>query len=118
MDTLENTKIENNKIIALFMGFVESGFERSKLYHSEKQIEINPIELWYDLDWNWLMEVIKKIADETSFELVSGFDYCYWNKFGENPFEDSENEFGGYSDIQNIYTAVIEFIKWYNKQNP
>jgi hypothetical protein len=73
-------------------------------------------ELKYHSDWNELMAVISKIADETEYELVSGYDYSYWNKYGENPFEDAEEGFGGYYKIENIYKAVVEFIKWYNNK--
>ena len=69
-------------------------------------------EMKFSTDWNWLMEVIKEIGNKTDFELVMGYDYCYWNNEGEQPLEGFE---GGYGDITYIYSAVISFIKWYNE---
>lgn len=64
----------------------------------------------YHTDFNELFEIIKKIGEDYGYELVLGFNYSYWNKFGSNPLN---KEFGGYENIKNIYQAVIEFIKWY-----
>ena len=75
-------------------------------------------DLVFHNDWNWLMEVVKAIGDRTEYELVSGYNYSYWNRYGENPILDKEDipqEFGGYSDIINIYEACVVFVKWYNQ---
>ena len=77
----------------------------------EKVIESISKYAKYHSDWNWLMPVIKKIGDETNYELVMGYDYCYWNNEGKQPLEDFD---GGYGDIIYIYNAVVSFIKWYN----
>lgn len=106
---------EKNKLIAEFMELAFIVMDGETSYIKDSQ-HVPYYELDYHSDWNWLMGVIKKIADETGFELVSGFDYCYWNHYGENPFEDTDDLFSGYSDIANIHHAVVEFIKWYNKQ--
>lgn len=69
----------------------------------------------YHEDISFMFEIIKKIGQETGYELIIGYSYCHWNKFGNNPLED--HEFGGYEDTLNIYMAVVEFIKQYNTKN-
>ena len=102
---------ENNKLIAEFLGYSQPHPDYPKSSYWYKKGE-NPLcFLSFNSDWNWLMSVIKKIGDETNYELVMGYDYCYWNNEGEQPLEDFE---GGYGDIIYIYNAVVSFIKWYN----
>ncbi|MGZ9736581.1 hypothetical protein [Flavobacterium sp. GNP002] len=133
MDTLEKQHLELEKILtflgikfidykgkrcsnghktATTIGEIKSFFGRDVMTSGQFVEDID----WWDFknNWNHLMFLVQKIADETGFELVSGFDYCYWNHYGENPFANSENKFGGYSDIENIYIAVVEFIEWFN----
>lgn len=100
--------IENNILIAEFMGW--------------KTKDIKQFVLLYDYspnrDWNQLIKVVKAIGDKTEHELVSGHNYSYWNRYGENPIldkEDNPQEFGGYSDIINIYEACVTFVKWYTQ---
>jgi hypothetical protein len=101
--------IENNKLIAEFMGFElqtnpnEKWFNQwftketlNKPYHN--RIEI----LHFDTDWNWLMEVIETIL----------------NICAEN---DDLEKYAVITDnipyIQPTYNACIEFIKKYNNNN-
>lgn len=112
---MEEKITKQDVIIAEFMGYeiqkdpTERFFGRYKspigAWHKE-------IDLSFHHDWNWLMEVIKEIGNKTDFELVMGYDYCYWNNEGEQPLEGFE---GGYGDIIYIYSAIISFIKWYNE---
>jgi|TARA_R110000868_G_scaffold74337_10_gene214990 hypothetical protein len=118
---------ENNILIAEFMGaklpyknkkgIWEYMVDGAGLVNSPNREDLLKfLNFNYHNDWNCIMEVVKKIADETEYELVSGYDYCYWNKYGENPFENAEEGFGGYYKIENIYKAVVEFIKWHNNK--
>jgi len=66
----------------------------------------------YHTSYDELFPIIKKIGEDTSYELVMGWDASYWNKYGEDPLE---KQFGGYKDISGLYQAVVEFIKWLNK---
>lgn len=125
-----NTETQkNNKLIAEFMGYENVSktnhhpiykipnlsYELPDFDHRMMDA-IDTFSPYFDdmkfhTDWNWLMSVIKEIGDRTDFELVMGYGHCYWNNEGEQPLGNFE---GGYGDIIYIYTAVIEFIKWYN----
>lgn len=73
--------------------------------------------LSYDHSWNWLMSVVQKIED-------LGFSISILNKsccvlIKGKGIEDSITR--GYiyskeSKIESVWLGVIEFIKWYNKQ--
>ena len=69
-------------------------------------------ELLFHSSWDWLMPVIVEIGDRTGYSLNTGYDYSYWNDFGENPLE---KEWGGYANIENAWTACVEFIEWHNE---
>ena len=107
-ETVMNTTIENNKIIAEFMGYIDNGC-------SEEGFLINPItnfdeeinDLRYHLDWNWLMEVVEKIYQTE----------LYYNKyidFNASMFTDGKIEVSTKIDL--VYNQCVEFIKWYNEQ--
>jgi len=55
----------------------------------------------YNSDWNWLMEVVEKIAN------IKGFFEI------ENDLIDMKIN----AKISDVYNACVEFIKWYNQQN-
>lgn len=101
-------RIENGKLIATFMNYptellkgrITNGLALTLGYHNR---------------WGALMPVVERIEQETEWELVMGSNDCFWNRFGDRP-EGLEGEFSGYR-IEAVYTAVVEFIKWYNKQN-
>lgn len=100
------TTTENNKIIAEFMGakilspntkfsYIEYPLNVStttKGQHKETYKQcLHSKNLEYHSNWNWLMEVVKK---------MEGLHY----------------EFILTTNIENTYNACIEFIKWYNEQ--
>ena len=90
--------IENNKLIAEFMGY-----PKHKIDFVGKRLNFeNSKHNTYHKDWNDLMEVVKKIEVIGKTEL----------KFSIH-FENVKLS----SDIQVVYNACLEFIKWYNQQN-
>lgn len=125
--------INSNKIIASFMGYhyvTGSGWILSK-YSSKDVIPAHKLKmnsndilarhhynLRYYNEWNWLMRVIEKI-DELGYET---------NIFCHNNWKDPKrciilkydcteiSSVCGDNKINVTYEAVIEFIKWYNKQ--
>lgn len=121
---------ENNILLAEFLGAeleeTESGLfvyclempDHTDISGYRKEFyEAN--ELQFHWNWNWINSLLKQIGEWTEYELVSGYNYSYWNRYGENPILDNEGnpqEFGGYSDITNIYEACIAFVKWYNQK--
>lgn len=119
--------IENNKIIAEFMGLV---YKYDGLYHHTQRFNKDgtPTQsgsliksewnLWYPHnDWNCIMEVVEKIEginpNLQSFT-VSG------KRVEIRDFSVRSLLFSGYYEgetkIEAMYEAVVEFIKWYSKQ--
>jgi hypothetical protein len=120
--------IENNKIIAEFMGctnfkmygnsFTFDHPNKTKWEWSNRfkdNIETNNFSSsssFYDNDWNWLMEVVEKIESKCSnlgFQISARFVHIRVNNnltisSGVKP-----------NRIEAVYNACIEFIKWYNE---
>jgi hypothetical protein len=77
---------KNNKLIAEFMGY-----EVHPTYEDERH------DLHYHTSWDWLMPVVQKIEQD-----------C------EGVPQEMLN-ISLYSDINDVYNAVVEFIKDYNQ---
>jgi len=121
--------LENNKLIAEFMGLDELGrYVPTKLLPSIKYglfqgiFEIEETE--FHISWDWLMPVVDKI-EKLNFEIngvVSSVDIniiygdCIIQDedgLGELYIYKHSNESG--NKLESVYRAVVEFIKWYNK---
>lgn len=119
----QSEMIQNNKLIMAFMNV------KPKLYGDQyqwndgvffscrgkdKNYVLDSIAnyLKYSTSWDWIMPVIVKIGQDTGYTLVMEENSSYWVNSGDYGCDNTE--FGGYSDIENIYTAVVEFIKWNN----
>ena len=106
--------IENNKIIAEFMGLSKTtmfynlktgNYVKKENDDCDIQVEIvylknkKPItNFYYHSDWNWLMEVVEKV-------LQVGDNTDQW----DNVLNELQSV-----NIDNVYEAVIEFIKSQN----
>ena len=92
--------MSDNKIIAEFMG-VEKTYNPSTKkvlsYAVNDDVQCLPHELQYHTSWDWLMPVVQEIEME----------------FLEVP--ESMLHVSLYSTIDEVYKAVVEFIKEYNK---
>jgi hypothetical protein len=104
-----NTLIENNKLIAEFLGIeIEEGQER--IYINGLGTKL--IECTFNTNWNWLMPVIRKIEE-------LGNDVLITTNYIQIAFDEGE-QFIVIDDlnikIDSVYNAVVEFINWYNKQ--
>jgi len=119
--------LEGNKLIAEFMGYTK---EQYTVEGSSKEYDVwtnnlickgcyyDLFDLKYHSSWDWLMPVVEKIqydlghfvTIERNSTLIheSKFD----SKIINPPFGYGEQE----SFIQITYKAVVEFIKWYNKE--
>ena len=101
METTNKTSVQNNKIIAEFMGCENPQAWEDDLYR---------------YDWNWLMEVVMKIKASDFATLLENkssivFKECYdYERKIELCFERE------IITIEAVYNACLEFIKWYNKQ--
>ena len=124
--------IENNKLIAEFMGVfdkilstgnIHSWSDAPYYYTTEDTREkvIKNISKYskYSNDWNWLMKVVEKI--ESIEDCVYQVDIlqegckilkrcCLLIDKRVGKLESDTTK------IESVYNACVEFIKWYNKQ--
>lgn len=133
---------ENNKLVAEFMGgeiedkrmkdftFIFNNFYYTSytlepcFYGGQGYLDINEKCNYCDLSdmkfhksWDWLMPVVEKIED---YDIIASFQIEHptifiWSSSENSTFEDIEVNTFGKTKIEAVYTAVIEFIKWYNK---
>ena len=87
---MESKTIENNKMIAEFMGVDQVDIDT--------WLETEP-NLLYHKSWDWLMPVVVKIKS--------------MNIEDEEMF--NEIDFYVTSSIENLYSAVVRFIEWVNE---
>lgn len=100
--------IEGNKLIAEFMGweYNSTGFWEETIFDFHK-------ELKFHSSWDWLMPVVEKI-----WMIIENRESLFYF----NTEFDTEKEHTVYSsrytgnNKEDCWLAVIEFIKWYNKQ--
>ena len=90
---------ENNKIIAEFMGRV---IPEDKLEFYDE----NPTTHYYHSNWNWLMEVVEKIY---TLDLY----YDKYIDFNSSLIDSGKIKLS--TNINHVYNACVEFIKWYNE---
>ena len=117
---------ENNKIIAEFMKWdILNDMTYSKATKG-KWIELDKLK--FHSNWNLLMEVVEKIEsleDTERFEITnSGVNITHYQtkevKFIYNGYHTNKGmylltEKAVDTKIEAVYMAVVEFIKWYNK---
>ena len=108
-------KIENNRIIAEFMGWnINIPSTIPTHLHQEEQTQGN-WELLFHSDWSWLMQVVERI-ESLGFEFFIVESRC---KIAHNTDHSIETlidfEIIG-TKKEAVYKACIEFIKWYNEQ--
>lgn len=126
---------EGNKLIAEFMGGKIISIEPYEMPHGSHSEGV--IEKWklpknipfnegckigffkYDSSWDHLMTVIDKI-EEMGFDVSMQRDtenyICYCSIFGQHedpPYININTE----SKKEATWLAVVDFIKWYNKNN-
>ena len=102
--------IENNKLIAEFMGLnLHQGVWRKSTLATERKI-CKEDALKYHEDWNWLMEVVEKI-ESLGYRIEIVKHICRIYLSNKETIIISENT----PKIEAVYNAVVEFIKWYNE---
>jgi len=116
IQTKRMDNIENNKLIAEFMGNII----RDNIVYFPMLQECTIDELEYHTSWDWLMPVVEKI--EYMEEGVANGNFlleCIGNsaKFilddGTRLFKDNMYD----TKLEATYQAVVEFINFYNKNN-
>lgn len=114
---VEDYVLSYNKLIAEFMEVVP---KLSDIYYlpefgnylySYGNIEyvdcFRANSLQYHSSWNWIMPVWKKISMLEKLD-----EYCNESVFHSEFVEDFINV-----DIENLFLHIVEFIKWYNKND-
>ena len=117
--------IENNKLLAEFMGF--SFIERKSKYLVDVKSYLkdeSASSYKFDSDWNWLMEVVEKI--EQSNKVNTGFsqlcksklknNYHFYLEISLHNKSDYKKTTEASSKIEAVYNGCVEFIKSYNKK--
>ena len=120
--------IENNKLIAEFMGVFDKilstgnihSWSDAPFYYTtedtrEKVIKNISKYSKYSKDWNWLMQVVEKIENlskegETYMFSITKFSARVTYKGSrivDLPIDNTK--------IEAVYNACVEFIKWYNE---
>ena len=114
----DNNTAAGNKLIAEFMGWK---------HHEDKsydEYEMNNLK--YHTSWDWLMPVVEKIESiHSDFHGYFGVYICSngctiqatrLNTSIENPHYAYFNDVTLDTKINSTYSAVLQFIQWYNNQ--
>lgn len=122
---MENSIIQNNKMIASFMGIIE----RSGHWYYEDAPQFNTSMVYkedalnYHSSWDWLMPVIQKIlTDMQSSCILEHPGYCNYpsgNKnWGFSMCDDCTTSQSGHNEvlITAAYDAVVAYIKHYERK--
>ena len=116
--------LQGNKLIAEFMGLeiIDRPYGNGFVTLSETEI-CDVDDLSYHTDWNWLMPVVEKIC-HTNVNLGGDYvDYAYPRTFGMLNQSTGQlmirlnghQVFESSSLLETTYTAVADFIHWYNE---
>tara|TARA_B110000285_G_scaffold189_1_gene265 strand:- start:1722 stop:2045 length:324 start_codon:yes stop_codon:yes gene_type:complete len=103
--------MKNNKLIAEFMGMTYGDpNDNSIMTQTTPQgNEIVPIEsMDYHSSWDWLMPVIDKISGIKNWSINATLDWLSESEFN------IQQESDGFYTIEDVYLAVVEFIKLTN----
>lgn len=122
--------IENNKLIASFMGAKDHEYSSLNL---SKELTFVPFHgvvrndtietgkgtiMKYHKSWDWLMPVVEKI-ESLDFVVQIHLGSCFIKT--QDQFIAFKGKYVAKSQgkikIDNVYNAVIEFINWYNLNN-
>ena len=110
-----NNTIENNRLIAIFLGYNLEIVNDEVYFTLDDMLEtLSDEELHYHTDWNWLMEVVDKI-EKYKFNFIIGGtnNQCIIvDKLTEKHIVRTY----GNSKLISTYGCCIEFIKYYNQQ--
>ena len=125
--------IENNKLIAEFMGVFDKilstgnihSWSDAPFYYTtedtrEKVIKNISKYSKYSKDWNWLMQVVEKIEsiEDGIYQVDILQEGCKILKKCSLLIDKTVSKLEpDTTKIKSVYLACVEFIKWYNEQN-
>ena len=112
--------IENNRLIAEFMGLEPNRGGEYEMYQVLDFIEDKPrskhfyfpSEMMFHESWDWLMLVIEEISKR--FEVNNNFHL--YNNYMTEDGTDREDFLIFRLPLETAFLAVVDFIKWHNKQ--
>lgn len=121
----KETIVNGNRLIAEFMGAVvnpkwqdETTYTYTIAPSESSSYHWTPDTMRYHESWEWLMPVVEKI------ESLEKVDYTILYAEHKNIYQfeinlkyDTDSTFNVITEnkIESIYTCVVEFIEWYNK---
>lgn len=112
--------IENNKLIAEFMGWVfnKHGIEQNTS-HPTPNTPISGVHYkdfnGFSFYWDWLMPVVEKIESLGYYTMINKWSSVY--RINNSQDRKSIVTIHGKSKIENTYRVCVEFIKWFNTQS-
>ena len=107
--------VENNKLIAEFLGYSQPHPDYKNTSYWYKKGEAPLVFLSFHSNWDWLMRVVEKIESLGYTVTIAGV-MCKVTKV-----LDLENSIVSYvlgdksRKLELIYTTMVEFVKWHNK---
>ncbi len=111
--------IDNNKLIAEFLGYVQPHPDYPNSTYWYKKDESTLTILSFNYDWNWLMKVVDKIEsiedDEGLYKYIIEILGTTVNVIDTSQIKPIAETFER-TKIEATYKAVIEFINYYNNQ--
>ena len=117
---MKHEEIENNKLIAEFMGaeMIVTNYHGINIIKFPDESTKDLRGLKYNSSWDWLMPVVERIESIKPFIVTIDRNGCwigeYFGEFTQNQITFHHESEG--NKITIIWLAVVEFIKWYNKQ--
>ena len=93
--------MDNNKLIAVFMGLKQDPHNEYYLIDENKHVGYEHIHescFLYDSEWGWIIPVVQKIEEECGGVPEQLLDVSFYDEIGD------------------VYQAVVEFIKTYNDE--
>jgi hypothetical protein len=107
--TIEQLKVtEGNKLIAEFMGFEWLGPPMNAFYKNKICVG----ELQFHASYDWLMPVVEKIC-----EIHNHADVELYRAIEKADLQIIHNT-SILCHKDGVYARVVEFIQWFNNQNP
>ena len=114
MDLKEYNEQEYNKLCAEFLGWKNKGMVNFELWVStENQYGITTNELKFHSDWNWIMEVFKKIQQKGYlYGIVAEASSIWKHEDIDTPVFIQTSKASLEASIQVFW----QFLNWYNEQ--
>ena len=120
--------LENNVLIAEFMGAEKIqypapiyGIYKFPVSPDKKHTKMDAIYFEYHTSWDWLIPIVEKIESLNEIVSIENNSCIIVNNINTEAHEwfttmhNKNIDSGKISKIEATYYAVVEFIKWHNK---